>query len=228
MVMVGRKHNYGKELFRPTADNRREYNEEDEKTALRVIRYALEYYLGWGPEDAKARLSFPILRSLKLDGLVKNRIKFPPELNRTQEIGYLVSKLYPKEYPYQEKAAIEAYYSGVLNHQVERFRNGFFTGTGGAKRAAICLRYMLKVAFPFRDVDQIYECFASEEGRALLRKYGLASAARDLYPYPIDFLHYSLPENMRSEKAYHKLRAQEEAKAMQKRAAARKADYRKI
>lgn len=37
-------------------------------------------------------------------------------------------------------------------------------------------------------------------------KYKLASAARDLYEFPVDFLHYSLPEGNRDDLYYEKLR----------------------
>lgn len=45
-VLIGRKQTCGKELFESTMNNQKEYNPIDEQRALKILRYAFEYYLG--------------------------------------------------------------------------------------------------------------------------------------------------------------------------------------
>ena len=45
-----------RELFESTMNGRKEYNPADEARALKIIRYAFEYYLGWTPEQVHANI----------------------------------------------------------------------------------------------------------------------------------------------------------------------------
>ena len=56
LVMIGQKETCGKELFESTMNGRKEYNPVDEARALKIIRYAFEYYLGWTPEQVHANI----------------------------------------------------------------------------------------------------------------------------------------------------------------------------
>ena len=205
-VLIGRKQTCGKELFESTMNNQKEYNPIDEQRALKILRYAFEYYLGWTPEQIRANIDEEILKKMKLDGIVRQRIQFPMELDPMQNLQYLVHRMYPERYTYNARQAIEEYYDRVLSGDVKRFKKGFFTSKDGTERAQICFRRMLQMIGPFEKVEQIYDLFASTEGNRVLAKYKLHSAGRDLYPFPIDFLHYSLPEQERNELYYQMTR----------------------
>lgn len=208
-VLMGNKATCGKELFESTVNGKKEYNPADEEIVLKLVRYAFTYYRNWEPEQFRCNLTAHELKRMKLDSIVKQRIKFPVELDPMDNMQYLVHRLFPERYSYNEKQAIETYYDRVLDREVKRFKKGFFTEEKGAYRAGICFQRMLQMIGPFQNIHEVYDLFASTEGRKVLSNYKLSSAARDLYEFPIDFLHFSLPPADRDELYYQKLRFNE-------------------
>lgn len=205
-VLLGRKETCGKELFETTVNGKKEYNPADEERALKILRYAFEYYLEWDQEQIKCNISPGVLKMLKLDGIVRQRIRFPVELEAMENLQYLVHRMYPDRYLYNQRQAIETYYDSVLAGEIKRFKKGFFTEDNGEYRAGICLQRMLQMIGQFSNIREIYDLFAGTEGRKILSRYKLSSAARDLYELPIDFLHFSLPSGNRDEFYYEYLR----------------------
>lgn len=137
--------------------------------------------------------------------MVRQRIKFPVELEPMESLQYLVHKLYPDRYYYDENRAVEDYYDRILSGEITRFKKGFFArgDEGKRRRAEICFRRMLQMIGPFTDVHQLYDLFSSTKGNKLLGKFKLGSV-RDLYDIPITFLHQSLPVSERDDLYYHK------------------------
>lgn len=205
-VLIGRKETCGKELFESTVNGKKEYNPADEARAIKIVKYSLEYYMGWSPEQIRFNIDENILKMLKLDSLIRQRIRFPVELEPMENLQYLVHRMYPERYGYDRRNAIEIYYDRILSGEIKRFKKGFFTEEYGTYRAGICFQRMLQFTGQFSSIRQIYDVFAGTEGRRLLSKYKLSSAARDLYEFSIDFLHFSLPEKDRDELYYHELR----------------------
>lgn len=58
LVMIGQKETCGKELFESTMNGKKEYNPVDEARALKIIRYAFEYYLA-GPRNRYMQTLIP-------------------------------------------------------------------------------------------------------------------------------------------------------------------------
>lgn len=208
-VLLGRKETCGKELFETTVNNRKEYNPIDEERAIGVVKYAFEYYLGWSPEQTYENISDDILQKLKLNGLVYQRIKFPIELDPSDNLKYLVHRMYPEKYSYDSSKAIIEYYDKVLSGEIKRFKKGFFAQDDGKDRAAICFRHMLDLSGRFSSIKEIYDFFCTTDGRKMLSRYKLTSACRDLFEFPIDFLHYSLSAADREDRYYWQLRFEE-------------------
>ena len=206
LVLLNQKETCGKEIFETTLNGKKEYNPQDEERVLKIARYAFKYYMGWSPEQVRCNIDQEILVRLKIDSLVRQRIRFPVELEPLENLQYLVHRMYPERYSYNQRQAIEAYYSRILDGEIKRFKKGFFTEQDGAYRAGVCLQRMLQMIGQFKDVREIYDLFSGTEGRKLLSKYKLNSAARDLYEFPVDFLHYSLPDQLRDDLYYHKIR----------------------
>lgn len=205
-VLLNEKATLGKELFETTMNNRKEYNPADEERALKIIRYAFEYYMEWTPEQIRVNIDEDILKKLKLDGIIQQRIRFPVELEPMDNLQYLVCRMYPDRYTYNRRQTIITYYDRVLSGEIKRFKKGFFTEEGGKYRAGICLQRMLQMTGQFRSVQEMYDLFSGTDGRKVLTRYKLGSAARDLYEFPLDFLHYSLPEGNRDYLYYERLR----------------------
>lgn len=205
-VLLRQKESCGKEIFGSTVNGKKEYNPQDEERVLKIVRYAFTYYLGWTPEQIRYNIDSEILVKLRLDGIIRQRIRFPVELDAMENLQYLVHRMYPDRYSYNQRQAILTYYDRVLSGQTKRFKKGFFTEENGTYRAGVCLQRMLQLIGQFQSIREVYDLFASTEGRKMLSKYKLSSAARDLYEFPIDFLHYSLPEHMSDQLYYNKLR----------------------
>lgn len=209
-VLLGRKKTCGKELFETTINGKKEYNPADEEVALKIVRYFVEYYMEWTPEEAMLNIDEEVLSQFHLDSLVKQRIRFPAELEPMDNLQYLVHRVYPRKFPYHKRQAVELYYSRILSGEIQRFRKGFFSQDDGSgeERAGICFRMMLQLIGYFSSYKEVYDLFMGTEGRKFLSNYKLNSACRDLFEFPVDFLHYSLPERCRLEAYYHKLRFQ--------------------
>lgn len=194
-VLLGRKKTCGKELFETTVNGRKEYNPIDEERAIKIVKYAMEYYLGWSPMQVWENLDDEVIKKMKLSGLVNQRIKFPVELvDQKENIKYLVCRMYPEKFHYNSDQAVEAYYDRVLSGEITRFKKGFFTkdDESGKDRAAICLRRALELDGRFPSTEAMYDFFCTSEGRSFISAHKLASACRDLFEFPICFLHYSV------------------------------------
>lgn len=198
-VMLGRKKTLGKELFSSTVNNAKQITEQDEERVLKVIRYALEYYMGWEPEQTKANLDPKVLKRLRLEGVVNQRIRFPVELEPMQNMDYLVHRLYPDRYHYSQEDAVIAYYEKVLNGEVERFKKDFFKDGDGRNRAIICFKRMLQTGRQFRSYKEMFDFFATTAGRQMISHAKLGSPCRDLFQYPIVYLYAALPPEVQEE-----------------------------
>ena len=207
-VMFGQKQTIGKELFLSSYNGRKESNTTDQQRALIIIRYAFEYYMHWDPEYIAANISEEVLKHLHLDGLVNSRIEFPSELNPMNNLEYLVHLMYPEIFPYDSRAAIETYYDKVISGELPRFQKGFFAtdDNEGIRRACICCARMLQLARPFESVRAMYDYFAKAECKKMISEYKLTSACRDLFQFPLDMLHFSLPKSQQDEFYYEMLR----------------------
>lgn len=170
-----------------------------EKLALKIIGYALEYYLGWEPAYSYVHFTEEISKEMSLYPLIKANIMFPIELDKKDYYMYVISRVYPQEFPYDLGKSVTQYYKKILSGETKRFKNGFFAGNDGMLRANICLRYALTSIYSnkFRNYAEMYLYFSGKDGNKLLKECHLFSAARDLYEFPLDYLHHSLPSQAR-------------------------------
>ena len=136
-VLLGRKKTCGKELFETTVNGRKEYNPIDEERAIKIVKYAMEYYLGWSPMQVWENLDDEVIKKMKLSGLVNQRIKFPVELvDQKENIKYLVCRMYPEKFHYNSDQAVEAYYDRVLSGKLPDLKRAFLPKMMKAARIA--------------------------------------------------------------------------------------------
>lgn len=194
-VLLGKKRTCGKELFESTINGRKEYNPADEERSIKIIKYALEYYLGWSPVQIWENINMEVLEKMKLGSLVNQRIKYPVELlDEEENLKYLVCRMYPGLYHYHPEQAVANYYDRVLAGEIKRFKKGFFSkdDNSGKDRAAICLRRALEIDGRFGSREEMYDYFCRSEGRQFISTHKLGSACRDLFEFPVCFLHYAV------------------------------------
>ena len=172
----------------------------NQKNALELFRYAIEYYLDWSPEDAQNYLTMDIIKQLKLEGIV-GYIQFPPELNPNKDFFYIAYLLYPDEIEWDEYELTLNVYHRILRGELKKFPKEYLSEAEGILRACVCLQYMLIQFFSnkFSTVKDIYYMFSTSDGIAALKQYRLYTAYCDIYDNPVDYLHNSLSDLQKSE-----------------------------
>lgn len=172
--------------------------ESNARIALSIMQYAFENYLRWDPFTLRDQLNMRIMQKLKLKLLIKY-IPFPPELNPKTDLFYIVWKIYPKTIHFSETDLILKIYTQVLSGELQRFPKEFFTGIYGMVRARVCLQYLIEQYMTVNDIEELYRIFASKQGTTLLKKYKLFSVCESSFDNPVEFLHYSLPQQQKDD-----------------------------
>lgn len=194
-VLLGQKKVFSSYYFNDLSE------EMQERTALAVIKYAIETYLGWTPVQAKKCLNMHILRVLKLDTLLRY-IHFWAELDAKKDLFFIVYLMYPKQIRIDRRKYILNVYKDVVEHRRQRFPKGFFDGIEGKNKASICFQYMLENYLNFTSKKQMYAFFASPKASSVLQQYRLSNVCSEIFITPIRFLHESLPKSLRDEYDY--------------------------
>lgn len=177
-------------------------SEQNEKIAIELMKYAFSYYLDWSPEDVYNNLTYEILEDLKLTKMLKY-LKFPCELDKKKDLYYVACILYPKKFKVNNVELAIICYKEILEGKRAKFPKEYLTGQLGYTRAYACLQYLLVNYLSFDSKEDMYKFFASSSGTKTLKKYKLSSACMDLFDTPLDFLHYALPENIKSDFLYN-------------------------
>ncbi len=187
-VLLGNKNTISSYHFNQSPDN-------NEKTAIEIVRYAVEHYLRWTPEYLCEALSWDIIRLLKLDSIIKY-IRFPPEADEEKDLFIIAHKLYPHRIRVNLREKTLLVYKRVLDGTIYKFPKGFFGDNKGINRALICLQYALSQYTQFDDVGDMYAFFSTPRGTKFLKQYKLYAPCIAMYKYPIDYIHDALPNNV--------------------------------
>ena len=150
-----------------------------------LCRYACEYYLRWGPEEAIQKLSDPVLRMMKLDNLVEG-MRLPPEISPPEKRIYLYTLMYSEYLGKIPKAFfVTAIYQSVLMGRRKEIPHGFFSGGYGAEQnARICLMYALQVFAGCRTSGECVRFMESRQAVPFLREAKLYYIMKRRYRSP--------------------------------------------
>lgn len=165
--------------------------EMSEQNALMVVRYAMEYFLRWSPDDIYNHFDANVIERMKLK-CVMGHIRYPIELDPKQDYYYIAALLYPYRYKMGLKELTLKTYKDVLSGKRAKFPKEYLVESQGMLRACICLQYMITQYLKFSSVQEMYQFFGEREGIRTLKKYHLFAICNDFFPTPIDFLHMSL------------------------------------
>ena len=103
-VMIERKTKKNYHVIR-----RDDEKEEGPQNAAFLLKYVFEVILGWTPYMVRDYLNNDIVQWLKLENAI-NKIPFPPELNKVDDLFYIATYLYPNIFPYKkEKYVLEIF-----------------------------------------------------------------------------------------------------------------------
>jgi len=150
-----------------------------------LCRYACEYYLRWGPEEAMQKLSRSILRIMKLDNLVEE-MELPPDISPPEKKIYLHSLMYPGHFgKYHKEPFVTAIYRSVLNGSRKGFpRYFFFGGYGAEQNARICLMYALQAFGGCHTTRDCRQLMSSRQAVPFLKKAKLHKVMEQRYGSP--------------------------------------------
>ena len=168
------------------------------KLALQVIKHGLEKYLRWNPEQLRDCLTPEIMEQLRLQQMVRHII-FPPELDASRDLFFIIWQLYPHTIHFSDKDLILRVYKGILDRTILKYPKEFFTGHDGRIRSQVCLRYMIEQFLPINSLEELYEYFASSNCQNVLKQNKLLVICNDLYETPLEYLHKSLPKGQQNE-----------------------------
>lgn len=194
-ILLGKKSGFSSFFFNHS-------DEANERSALELFDYVVKTYLRWTPEQVYNCMSWDIINRLKLDTIMRY-IRFPPEMDVRTDLYVIASKLYPDKIKINSREMTLLVYKRVLSGELYKFPKGFFLQNRGINRAIICFQYMLGQYTAFSSVEEMYEFFSTPKGTKLLKQYKLNAVSVAIYEYPIDYLHASLPPEVKSQFYYN-------------------------
>lgn len=197
LILTGERLNYSSGYFVGTPENQ-------QKVALEFVRFAVEIFLKWTPQEMEQYFDNKVIDRMKLRRVI-SYINFPQELNPKESLFYLAHLLYPTVFEYSPNDLVLKMYKVILadDGSRARFPKEYMRGNEGISKACICLQYMLQTNFRFKNVREMYELFASTEGGKILKQYKLYLICNQLFESPVDFIHETLIESQKNESYFY-------------------------
>lgn len=197
-VMIERKTKKNYHVIR-----RDDEKEEGPQNAAFLLKYVFEVILGWTPYMVRDYLNNDIVQWLKLENAI-NKIPFPPELNKVDDLFYIATYLYPNIFPYKKEKYVLEIFEKEYEKEKPKFPKNFFKGVEGKENFDICFRYALSEVFFSSTNEDIYKYFSNRTTyKYFLSRYKLASPLNTYYSSPLDAVHSVLPEADKSELLYN-------------------------
>lgn len=177
---------------------------QKQEQALKIIRFALEKYLQWTPQNIRRYLTSDVLKKMKLSKIVNKYIDFPQEYSKDDlDMTYLAYLLYPKKFRLSIEDQCIAMFERVHTGSASKFPSTWIGGIEGVRRFSILLQYAILQMPRFQNLEAMYQYFSGPKGVAAMKKYKLYSFAITLYANVFEAFHKSMPHKLRSDFLYH-------------------------
>lgn len=191
----------------------------DKVAAFRIVwRYAITRILGWTPEDALVNLDRDVMEKLKLDRTLKC---IGLNIKGRLDIRSILAIVFPERIKDSLEERTREEYERVLkvgrwqlknDPELNKFHKGFFTDDRAPEKAAVCLNYAVSLYLPELGTDERYRFFAdSQKALDFISSVKLAPALHAMYREPLDFYHYSLPNQEKDYLLYYDLKVRNAA-----------------
>lgn len=198
-IILGKRKNFSNWYFMDEISNGQQ---ECHQLSLEVFRYCFEDLLHWTPETVYQSVSKDLLIQMHLYPLWKRQLVFPKNVKKNRDYYYIAYMLYPEIFQDDFRSETVEVYQAVLSGELFKIPKNFFDGLEGRKRAIICLQYLISQQIPYRTTEDLYQKFSETEIKAFLNARALLIPCTRFFESPIDFLHFSLPKQMRCNKDY--------------------------
>ncbi len=134
--------------------------------AISCMKFALNTVLGWSISETRRSLDHYILKTMKLDNLLRY-VPYPLEVPEG-DIEYLLHLMYPTEIKLNEESLILRVYKKVLKGEMQ-FPKDYFVGGQGFYRMCVCIKYLIDFQRSIPDLEQLYQFYSSPAGNEFLR-----------------------------------------------------------
>ena len=173
-------------------------DEQNEKEAIILFKYAFEKILQWTPEDARNNLNKEIIEKLKLKRVYK-KIIFPRGLSYRGDYWYVAKKCYPDKIHGCGKEDIwKMLYLNVLANPNGKYPKEYFCDADGKLKAKLFLMHQLENYVRFSNIEEMYKFFSSTaEANEFLKECKLLPAMKVHFDSPLEYMHESLPVEQR-------------------------------
>lgn len=189
----------------------------DSGIAIELLKYFFRDILCWDAKTIEKNLLekkqvIPFLKKYKLDKYVNNFIYFDNEPNGKpryinkeldeSDAKQLIKMIY-SDYKIDLRTSVVTTYEDVIEGRKAKFPKHFFDVTANGKtKACICLQRAISSHGTFSSVEELYNIFGDKNILKLLAKWRLKDVAQQYFDYPIDYLHASLPNELKDECFY--------------------------
>ncbi len=176
-----------------------------------IWRYAVDKLLGWSAQDAVVCMTDEIATMLCLDRTFE-KMDIRPSNAYATDYKPILACAYPDQvFPSEKEQIVEEYQHvariGRYSHEISPYKypKKFFIGENGIKRASILLDYAIKRYLKdSMDTEALYDFFSSgQDVRKWLSDVKLAVPLKITYQTPLDYFHYSIPNDEKDEFLYN-------------------------
>lgn len=174
--------------------------EEKEESAKALFRYAIEYLLGWTPEEAGEHLTPALIEKLGLDVAMKH-IRFPKDLNPNEDYDYIVAVCYGL--PFDPRKQTDRMMDRILAGKVSKFPKGYADGDTGNARLRYLVARFIAENIPATSVENLYEMFSDYSAiNQKMREKEIYDIYHNRYRDPLTLLHNVLPGDQQDQFYY--------------------------
>lgn len=190
-ILIGNQKNYTDDYFSGS-------KAANKKLAIRFIRAVAHIYFQCD-NLAAARITFneQVFTAMKLDKIIRY-IHVPSYVDKVDRTDYIINLIFTNNFD-SELWVATRYCERVIAGTIPRFPKNYMLGDSDIQRSCFCLRYFLTYDFPSAPPAKLYAFAASTKFRPWLQNHLLTNSCSKLFSSPVEYLHLSLPENMRSE-----------------------------
>lgn len=190
-ILIGNQKNYTDDYFAGSKST-------NKRLAIQFIRSVAHIYFQCD-NLAAARITFTpqVFKIMKLDKILRY-IYVPPYVDSVDRTDYLINLIFTNNFD-SELWVATRYCERVIDGTLPRFPKNYMLGDSDIWRSCFCLRYFLTYDFPTTPPIKLYAFAASTRFRPWLQDHLLTNSCSKLFSSPVEYLHMSLPENMRND-----------------------------
>lgn len=173
-----------------------------------IWRYAITRILRWNYAYAKENFTRKELLMLKLDRTLEGT-GLNKEVQNARSYLPILALAFPEKVNFSEKTKAIEIYRNLMKVRdagdTVKFPHGFFTSEAGIQHACDIFNYCIEDILPEMETEELYEFFASPEGRKWISINGLDAPCSLIYHNdPVEYLYNAVPVRYKDDALFNK------------------------